>query len=227
MKLNISKKEGEFVTLLGPSGSGKSTLLKMIAGFIPPTSGEIFIDSQKIEGPSSNYIFVFQDGSLFPWLTVRQNIALGIRHIDDPEELKSQVDEYLDIVELEGFGDHYPHQLSGGMRQRAEFARALVVKPEALLMDEPFSGLDHLTRLKMREELLNMHFFINKTMILVTHDIDEALQLADYLIVLGDHPAKLKYDVRIDLSHPRDLNSGHIADIRKDVYQHLGVHYAL
>lgn len=225
--LSLTIKEGELVAILGPSGSGKSTLLRMIAGFIPPTSGQIEIDGKKVSGPSPDYIFVFQEGSLFPWLTLKHNVALGIRNKKDKNEIDKAVEEYIDIVELNGFEDHYPHQLSGGMRQRAEFARALIVQPEILFLDEPFSGLDFLTRLKMREELLNMHLFINKTMILVTHDIDEALQLADYLIVLGGSPAVLKYDIRIDASHPRDLVEGRLADIRKEVYHHLGVHYAL
>ncbi len=225
--LNLQIREGEFVAILGPSGSGKSTLLRIIAGFIPPSSGSIKIDGKVVEGPRTDYVFIFQEGSLFPWLTVKQNISLGIRNKNNKNEIEQSVEEYIDIVELNGFENYYPHQLSGGMRQRAEFARALIIQPEILFMDEPFSGLDFLTRLKMREELLNMHLFINKTMILVTHDIDESLQLADYLIILSDNPAKLKYDIRINASHPRDLTDGYLADIRKDVYHHLGVHYEL
>jgi NitT/TauT family transport system ATP-binding protein len=225
--LNLKIREGELVCLLGPSGSGKSTLLRIIAGFLPPTSGAVYIDGNLVRGTDPNYIFMFQEGSLFPWMTVRQNIEIGIRNLKDKNKINELVDEYIDIVELSGFDDLYPHQLSGGMRQRAEFARALVVKPEILFMDESFSGLDFLTRLKMREELLNMHMYIQKTMLLVTHDIDEALQLADYLIVISGVPAKVKYDIRIEASHPRCLTDGFLSNIRKEVYHHLGVHYEL
>ncbi len=225
--LDLTINEGEFVALLGPSGCGKSTLLNMIAGFIPPTAGSIIIDNKKVCKPSSDYIFVYQEGGLFPWLTVRQNISMGIRSMNKNGKIDDLVYEYIEMVELTGTENHYPHELSGGMRQRAELARALVTQPDILFLDEPFSGLDHLTRLKMREELINMHMFINKTMILVTHDIDEALQLANHLIVLGEVPARLKYSIQIEEHRPRDLTVGILADIRKDVYQHLGVHYAL
>jgi ABC-type nitrate/sulfonate/bicarbonate transport system ATPase subunit len=225
--LDLVINEGEFVALLGPSGCGKSTLLRMIAGFIPPTAGSILINNKKVHKPSPDYIFVYQEGGLFPWLTARQNIGMGIRSINEKEKSEELVSEYIDMVELTGKEDYYPHELSGGMRQRAELARALVTQPEILFLDEPFSGLDHLTRLKMREELLNMHMFIRKTMILVTHDIDEALQLADHLIVLGEIPACVKYSIHIDEHHPRNLDKGTLADIRKDVYRHLGVHLTL
>ncbi len=225
--LNLEILTGNLVVILGPSGSGKSTLLRVMAGFIAPTSGEILIMDKKVTAPRPDYIFVYQEGGLLPWLTVEENIGLGVRQINDLEARRLLIENHLEMVELQGFGQLYPHELSGGMRQRAELARALILKPEILFLDEPFSGLDHLTRLKMREELLNLHLYIRKTIILVTHDIDEALQLADHIIVLGSRPAELRYNIHLQASHPRDLNDGNLAQIRKEIYYHLGVHYAL
>ncbi len=219
--------EGEFVCLLGPSGCGKSTLLKIIAGFLQPTSGKIIIDGKAVNGPRPNNIFVFQEGGLFPWLTVYENVALGIRRIKDEEEKRNRVNEYLEMVDLVGFENHYPHMLSGGMRQRAEIARALAVEPDILYMDEPFSGLDFLTRLNLREELVNMHLYIQKTILFVTHDIDEAIQLADRLIVLSDRPSTVKMNYEIREPHPRDINKGELHNIRQQLYLSLGVHYTL
>ncbi len=219
--------EGEFVCILGPSGCGKSTLLKLIAGFLQPTSGKIMIDGQEVRGPRPNNIFVFQEGGLFPWLTVYENVAMGIRHVKDEEEKHARVIEYLEMVDLTGFENHYPHMLSGGMKQRAEIARALAVGPEILYMDEPFSGLDFLTRLHLREELVNMHLYIQKTTLFVTHDIDEAIQLADRLVVLSERPSTIKMNYEINEPHPRDINTGKLRDIRQQLYLSLGVHYTL
>ena len=219
--------EGEFVCILGPSGCGKSTLLKLIAGFLRPTSGSIVIDGAEVDGPRPNNIFVFQEGGLFPWLTVFENVALGIRHVTDEKKKEAMVSEYLEMVDLTGFENHYPHMLSGGMKQRAEIARALAVGPDILYMDEPFSGLDFLTRLHLREELVNMHLYIQKTMLFVTHDIDEAIQLADRLVVLSERPATVKMNYEIREPHPRDINTGALYDIRQQLYLSLGVHYTL
>ena len=226
---NVSLKiyDGEFVCILGPSGCGKSTLLKIIAGFIRPTSGSIFIDGKEVNGPRPNNIFVFQEGGLFPWLTVYENVAMGIRHLKNEEEKRLKVQEYLEMVDLIGFENHYPHMLSGGMKQRAEIARALAVEPDIMYMDEPFSGLDFLTRLHLREELVNMHLYIQKTILFVTHDIDEAIQLADRLIVLTDRPSKVKMNYEINEPHPRDINTGELQNIRQQLYLSMGVHYTL
>lgn len=219
--------EGEFVCILGPSGCGKSTLLKIIAGFIQPTSGIICIDGDRITGPRPNNIFVFQEGGLFPWLTVYENMALGLHDVKDNKTKSEIIEEHLDMVGLVGFEDHYPHMLSGGMKQRAEIARALVTEPTVLYMDEPFSGLDFLTRLRLREELINMHLYFQKTTLFVTHDIDEAIQLADRLIVLSDRPSIVKINHEIKENHPRDLSKGELSKLRQQLYLSLGVHYTL
>jgi ABC-type nitrate/sulfonate/bicarbonate transport system ATPase subunit len=226
VSLEIAK--GEFVSILGHSGCGKSTLLKVIAGFHLPDQGSVTIDGREIRGPQSDHVFVFQEGALFPWLTIGENVALALRNIKNPMERMEKVREYLDLVALDGFENHYPHMLSGGMRQRAEIARALAAEPDVLLMDEPFSGLDHLTRLHLREEMLSLHAMLRETTILfVTHDIDEALQLSNRLVVLSEPPARVKCCRSIEVPHPRNLSSSNLSDLRSQIYHHLGVHTAL
>jgi ABC-type nitrate/sulfonate/bicarbonate transport system ATPase subunit len=226
--INLEFKDGELVCVLGPSGCGKSTLVRIIAGFERVTLGKVVIDGKEVFGPSSDNIFVFQHNGLLPWLTVQENVSLGLRRLKDKKEMARRVQEYIDVVNLTGFENHYPHQLSGGMQRRAELARAIVVNPEVLFMDEPFAGLDFLTRLKMREEVINMHEFLRKTIVFITHDIDEAMAMADRVIVLTDRPANVKLDVKIHAPHPRDFASDHeLEEIRRNVYQELGVHHAL
>jgi ABC-type nitrate/sulfonate/bicarbonate transport system ATPase subunit len=226
--INLSFEEGEFVCILGPSGCGKSTLLKIIAGFDSNCDGVVLINGKEVTGPTPGHIFVFQQNGLLPWMTVWKNLELGLRHIKDKEEIAEKIREYLDIVELSGFENHYPHQLSGGMQRRAELARALVVNPDTLFMDEPFTGLDFLTHMKMREEVVNMHEFIQKTMILVTHDIDDALLMGDRIVVLSERPTKVKLDETLDFVRPRDfLKELELNNLRKEVYLMLGVHYAV
>ncbi|MGB6065424.1 MAG: ABC transporter ATP-binding protein [Desulfomonilaceae bacterium] len=226
--VNLEFQDGELVCVLGPSGCGKSTLANIIAGFEKRSSGSVLIDGKEVDGPSSDNIFVFQHNSLFPWMTVRENVGLGLRHIKDNGKMAELVQEYIDVVNLTGFEDHYPHQLSGGMQRRAELARALVVNPEVLFMDEPFAGLDFLTRLKMREEVINMHQLIGKTIIFITHDIEEALMMADRVVLFTDRPAKVRLDTKLESPHPRDfVCDSQLEDLRREVYQELGVHYAL
>ena len=226
--INLEFQDGELVCVLGPSGCGKSTLANIIAGFEKLSSGSVLIDGKEVVGPSSDNIFVFQHNSLFPWMTVRENVGLGLRHIKENGKMTELVQEYIDVVNLTGFEDHYPHQLSGGMQRRAELARALVVNPEVLFMDEPFAGLDFLTRLKMREEVINMHQLIGKTIIFITHDIEEALIMADRVVLFTDRPAKVRLDTKLESPHPRDfVCDTQLEDLRKEVYQELGVHYAL
>ncbi len=226
--ISLEIERGEFVSILGHSGCGKSTLLKVVAGFTQPVRGRVLIDDQKVKGPRSDHVFVFQEGALFPWLTILENVSLALRWVKDSVEKKNKAREYLDLVGLEGTADYYPHMLSGGMRQRAEIARALAARPDILLMDEPFSGLDYLTRLHLREEMLYLQVMLPETTILfVTHDIDEALQLSKRLIILSEPPARIKCCRTIEAPHPRSLSSPMLSTLRTQIYHHLGVHAAL
>ncbi len=220
--------DGELVCILGASGCGKSTLLRIVAGFDRPSSGSVVVDGCEVAGPSPQNIFVFQDGGLLPWMTVEENVGLGLRNIAADEERACKVREHIEMVDLTGFEAHYPHELSGGMKRRAELARALAVNPEILFMDEPFAGLDYLTRLRMREEIINMHEFFQKTVLFITHDIEEALAMADRIVVLSDRPAKVSMDLLLSASRPRDFENDHeLASLRRRIYKEFGVHHAV
>lgn len=220
--------DGEFVCILGPSGCGKSTMLRIVAGFDKPSSGSIMINEKPVMGPSSDHIFVFQHNALLPWMTVRQNVGLGLRHLKNEDEMNEQIREYIEMVELDGFEDRYPYQLSGGMLRRAELARALAVNPDTLFMDEPFTGLDFLTHMKMREEVVNMHQYIGKTIIMVTHDIDDALIMGDRIVVFSGRPATVKLERKLDYPRPRDYEKmPGLSELRSEVYFMLGVNYAV
>ena len=226
--IDLEFKEGELVCILGPSGCGKSTLLRLIAGFDQATAGEVLIGGKKVEKPSSDSVFVFQQDGLLPWMTVWQNMELGLNHISDKQEKAKRVKEYIELVELEGFENNYPYQLSGGMKRRAELARALVVNPEMLMMDEPFTGLDFLTHMKMREEVVNMHEFIGKTMIMITHFIDDALIMADRVVVLSERPTKVKMVRELNVQRPRNLEKDPVLrELRDEIYLMLGVSYVV
>jgi len=225
--LNFSIEKGGFTCFVGPSGCGKSTLLRIIAGFEKASDGHVLIDGKRHSSPSRRHVFVFQEDGLFPWLTAWQNVAIGARHIQDPEKRRQEIEEHLDLVGLAGFENHYPHELSGGMKRRAEVARALITEPEILFMDEPFGALDFVTRIQMREEMVNVHTMFDMTILFITHDIDEALQLGDQVIVLSDRPSSIKADIKLDFPHPRDLAHGRIAEIRKEIYYQMGLHPAL
>ncbi len=226
--IDLEIQDGELVCLLGPSGCGKSTLLRIIAGFETQTSGSLTIDGKLVNGASSNNIFVFQHSGLLPWMTVWQNVELGLRRMKDLEQKSQEIIEYIQMVELEGFEHHYPYQLSGGMQRRAELARALAVNPEVLIMDEPFSGLDFLTHMKMREEVVNMHQFLGKTILIVTHDIDDALIMGDRVIVFSNRPSQIKLNRSLDFPHPRifEKDAG-LSDLREELFFMLGVNYAV
>jgi ABC-type nitrate/sulfonate/bicarbonate transport system ATPase subunit len=225
--INLSFAEGELVCLLGPSGCGKSTLLRMIAGFDSPSSGSVLIDGELVTAPRSDSIFVFQHSGLLPWMTVWENVELGIRHLPEQEK-NPTIQEYIEMVELGGFEHHYPHQLSGGMLRRAELARALAVNPNTLIMDEPFSGLDFLTHMKVREEVVNMHEFIQKTTLVVTHDIDDALIMGDRVIVMSGRPSQIKLDVKLPYGRPRDvLKNPELLALRDQIFFMLGVSYVV
>ncbi len=226
--IDLEFKEGELVCILGPSGCGKSTLLRLIAGFDKATAGKVLIGGKQVEKPSSDSVFVFQQDGLLPWMTVWQNMELGLNHVSDEEEKAEMVKEYIELVELEGFENNYPYQLSGGMKRRAELARALVVNPEMLMMDEPFTGLDFLTHMKMREEVVNMHEFIGKTMIMITHFIDDALTMADRIVVLSERPTKVKMVRELDVQRPRNIEKDPVLrELRDEIYLMLGVSYVV
>jgi NitT/TauT family transport system ATP-binding protein len=204
--INLDVGDGEFVCLLGPSGCGKSTLLNTMAGFLSPTSGEITVDGEAVQGPDPRRIFVFQERGVFPWLTVEGNIGFGLFKLSR-QEREQRIAHYIKMVGLEGFEKTYPPELSGGMKQRLEVARALAVNPDMLFLDEPFGALDSITRLVMRGELLRIWEAERKTIIFVTHDIDEAVQLADRVVVMSARPATIQQIVTIDIPHPRDISS--------------------
>ena len=194
---------GSFVSLIGPSGCGKTTLLRCIAGLESPTSGEIFVDARKVTKPSSDCGFAFQQANLFPWLTIRENIAFGLKAQKKYKTNKKDVDDFIELVGLKGFEKSYPHQISGGMNQRASLARALVSHPKLLLLDEPLGALDAFTRMTMQDEIIRLWKQHNMTMVMVTHDVDEAVYLSDYVVVMSARPAKVEKIIEIGMSQPR------------------------
>ncbi len=196
--------ENDFVTILGPSGCGKSTLLRIVAGLDQPSSGQVMLDGQRIQGPGADRGMVFQSYTLFPWLTVRDNVCFGLRErgLPRPQQLEIAQD-FLQKVGLNGFEHHYPKQLSGGMQQRTAIARALANNPRILLMDEPFGALDHQTRELMQELLLGVWEAQRKTVLFVTHDIDEAVFMGSRVVVMSARPGRIKCDLPVPLAHPR------------------------
>jgi NitT/TauT family transport system ATP-binding protein len=220
--LDLDVREGEFVCILGPSGCGKSTLLNIAAGFLAPTSGSIRIDGEEVRGPDSRRIFVFQERGVFPWLTVEGNTGFGLARLSRAER-ERRIAHYVRLVGLEGFRKAYPHELSGGMKQRVEVARALAVDPDMLYLDEPFGALDSITRLEMRRELLRIWQAEKKTILFVTHDIEESVQLADRVVVLTARPARIRRIVAIDLPHPRDLSSKRYLELRDGIFEEIGL----
>jgi NitT/TauT family transport system ATP-binding protein len=220
--INLTVAEGEFVCLLGPSGCGKSTLLSTMAGFLSPSRGEIKIDGEVVRGPDPRRIFVFQERGVFPWLTVEGNIGFGLFRLTGAER-RERVARYVKMVGLQGFEKAYPPALSGGMKQRLEVARALAVNPDMLFLDEPFGALDSITRLVMRGELLRIWEAERKTIIFVTHDIDEAVQLADRVVVMSARPATIQQIVTIDIPHPRDISSARYLELRDGIFKQIGL----
>jgi NitT/TauT family transport system ATP-binding protein/sulfonate transport system ATP-binding protein len=194
---------GEFITLIGPSGCGKSTLLRAIAGLHPVNSGAIELDGRKITGPGAERGLVFQDPLLFPWLNIHDNVAFGLKARGVYRSNKSEVEKFLELVGLENFGKSYPHQLSGGMQQRAALARALVNQPSVLLLDEPLGALDAFTRMNMQDEIIRIWQERGTTMVMVTHDVDEAVYLADRVVVMCPRPARIEKIIEIKKDRPR------------------------
>lgn len=213
--LSLEIECGEFVAVVGPSGCGKTTLLNLFSGFIKPISGKATISGQMR--------MVYQQDGLFPWQTVTENISLGLRHIKDQAARAQKLNRMLGLIKLEKFADHYPHQLSGGMRQRAELARALAGSSDILLLDEPFSSLDYLTRLRLRRELARMLDELPRTVVLVTHDIEEAAQLADRVIVLTERPTRISCELRLEAERPRDSTHPEVVDVVRRILAEIGI----
>ncbi|MFS2003496.1 ABC transporter ATP-binding protein [Duganella sp. CT11-25] len=220
--VSLSVKDGEFVAIVGPSGCGKSTLMKIIAGFDEPSEGDVRIDGVVRHGPSPKGIVISQHGSVFPWLTVQQNLMFGLTG-DGHGDKFALADHYAEMVGLKGFENSYPHELSGGMLKRAELARAFVVKPEILYMDEPFSALDALMNLKMRTELLRILSEERHTVLLITHDVEEALFMADRVLVLSPRPTRIQASFDVPHPHPRKLSSPELQQMKEQILQELGV----
>lgn len=221
-RVNLDITPGEFVCIVGPSGCGKSTLLNIIGGFLNETRGTVTVEGAPVQGPDPGRIFVFQENGVFPWLTVEQNIGFGL--LSRPEmERDERVNHYIRMVGLAGFEKAYPRELSGGMRQRVEIARALAADARVLYMDEPFGALDFLTRLKMRADLVRIWQAEKKTIIFVTHDIEEAVQLADRVLVMTKRPATVAEEVRIDLPRPRDLDAPGYLAARDRIFNIMGM----
>ena len=222
--IDLQFEDGEMVCILGPSGCGKSTLLRIIAGFDHATAGTVLIDGNPINGPSADHIFVYQHSALLPWMTVRQNVGLGLRGIKDETERNDKIQEHIDMVELTGFETRYPYELSGGMQRRVELARALAVNPKTLFMDEPFTGLDFLTHMRMREEVVMMHLYTGKSVIFVTHDIDDALVMGDRIVILNGRPAQVTLNRKLSYPHPRNITGEpELLELRREIFFMLGV----
>lgn len=220
--VSLSVRDGEFVAIVGPSGCGKSTLMNIMAGFIQPDSGTVVIDGAPRTRPDSRGILISQQGSVFPWLTVRENLMFGLNGHAIPDK-QAIAEHYAGIVGLKGFEDSYPHELSGGMLKRTELARALVVKPEILYMDEPFSALDALMSLKMRNELLRILKEERHTTLLITHDVEEAIHLANRIVVLTPRPTRIQAIFEVPFEHPRRLSSPEAQELRLTILGELGV----
>ena len=204
LPVSLEVNDNDFITVLGPSGCGKSTLLRLVAGLDVPTGGEILLDGQPVKGPGADRGFVFQSYTLFPWLTVRQNICFGLREKGASAAEQKEISEhFIDKVGLRHFEDHLPKQLSGGMQQRTAIARALANDPKMLLLDEPFGALDNQTRVLMQELLLGIWESARKTVMFVTHDVDEAIFMANRVVVFSARPGRIKADVPVELPHPR------------------------
>jgi NitT/TauT family transport system ATP-binding protein len=224
--IDLDVAAGELICVLGPSGCGKSTLLQIIAGFHAPSSGTVTIDDHAVTGPDPRRIFVFQERGVFPWLTVADNIAFGLAKLA-PDERARRVASLVELVGLGGFERAYPHELSGGMKQRVEVARALAVDPDMLFLDEPFGALDSMTRLTMRSELLRIWQAAKKTILFVTHDVEESVQLADRVVVMSARPAKIQRIVDIDIPRPRDISSPRYLELRDGILAEIGLAHAI
>ncbi len=224
---NLTVRKGEFVCLIGASGCGKSTLLRIVAGFEAPTAGKALMWDKPVGGPAPDRGMVFQDYGLFPWLTVRQNIGFGPQSRGRPKkEVQETAERFVNMVGLTRFADAYPHQLSGGMKQRVAIARVLANDAEMVLMDEPFGALDAMTRERLQDELLDIWQRTKLTVLFVTHSIEEAIFLADRVVVMEPGPGRIASEHRIELPRPRDVASPEFNEVRRELSARLHSHHA-
>jgi ABC-type nitrate/sulfonate/bicarbonate transport system ATPase subunit len=221
---NLSVAAGELISIIGPSGCGKSTLLRLIAGLDAPDAGELWVGDDRISGPSAERGLVFQDPNLFPWLTVSRNIQAGLVAQGLLQNKRHEVNEFMRLVGLEAFAHAYPHHLSGGMAQRVALARALINHPKVLLLDEPLGALDAFTRMRMQDEVLRLWQDRRTTMLLVTHDIDEAIYMADRIVIMSPHPGTIERTITVKLDRPRERSSTEFLRLRGDILELL--HFA-
>jgi ABC-type nitrate/sulfonate/bicarbonate transport system ATPase subunit len=219
--VSFSVGAGELISIVGPSGCGKSTLLRLIAGLDFPSSGELRVGTEAITGPSAERGLVFQDPNLFPWLTVRRNVQAGLVALGLLHEKRREVSEFIHLVGLEGFADVYPHHLSGGMAQRVALARALITHPKILLLDEPLGALDAFTRMRMQDEVLRLWQVRLTTMILVSHDIDEAIYMSDRILIMTPRPGRIDRTIQVNLTRPRDRSNPEFLRLRSEILQLL------
>ena len=222
--VSFSLAAGELVSLIGPSGCGKSTLLRLIAGLDSTDAGDLLVGSDPITSPNAERGLVFQDPNLFPWLTVRRNIQAGLVARGVLQENKGEVDQLIRLVGLEAFANVYPHHLSGGMAQRAALARALINHPKVLLLDEPLGALDAFTRMRMQDEVLHLWQARGTTMLLVTHDIDEAIYMSDRIMIMTPRPGRIERTIDVSLSRPRQRDKSDFLRLRSDILNFL--HFA-
>ena len=218
--INLEIQEGEFIAIVGHSGCGKSTLLKIIAGLEKNDTGLVTVDGEEVKGPDLDRGMIFQEHRLFPWMSIEKNVQLGLKGLSKEEKTKLS-DQYLELVKLSEFKKAYPSQLSGGMSQRAAIARSLVSQPEILLLDEPFGALDALTKIELQEELLQIRERFHNTMIMVTHDIEEAVFLADRIVVMSARPGRIKDVIKVELGKYRDRGSSDFARYKKKIFDYF------
>ncbi len=217
--INLDIKRGEFISVIGASGCGKTTLLRLIAGLDTPQQGELRLNGEKITSASPERGYVFQQGGLFNWLTVEQNIASGLKARHVFKQNRNRIPQYIDMVGLSGFEKAYPHQISGGMAQRVAIARALINDPKVLLLDEPMGALDNFTRADLQDKILEIRANTNATMILVTHDVDEALYLSDRVVIMTPRPGRISEIIDINIPHPRNRNGYEFTELRKKLLE--------
>jgi NitT/TauT family transport system ATP-binding protein/sulfonate transport system ATP-binding protein len=220
-RVSLDISEGEFVSLIGPSGCGKTTLLRLIAGLDSPQAGELTMADEAIVGPSAERGYIFQQGALYPWATVEGNIATGLKARGAYRNEKHKIPRFIELVGLNGFEKAYPHQISGGMAQRVAIARALINEPRALLLDEPMGALDAFTRIELQDKLLDLWQSFGSTMVLVTHDVDEAIYLSDRIIIMTPRPGRISNIITVKLSRPRVRNDAEFFALRSAILEEL------